>query len=116
VRQKTHKDRGSIVIFVNDVTKKIRDKLLHIAQQETSQTLQQAQSYRATLNHEMRAPINSSQVVLKQIVKDLKGAGDTRSARRQIKLVITQLVFVESFIEDMLSLNLQSEGVFSLVA
>jgi hypothetical protein len=49
-------------------TGKIRDKVLHIQQQEQYQHAEMAHGYRATINHELRSPVQSCNLVLKNVL------------------------------------------------
>ena len=57
VRQQHYNNRNAIVIYIKDVSKEVRAKLLLYKQRVKKYKAQQAESYKATINHEMRAPI-----------------------------------------------------------
>ena len=65
----------------------------------------------------MRTPLQSCVVVLRQALVKI-GRSPKLSASEisrmvdSLHLVVTQITFVESFIEDLLSVNLLAEGVF----
>ena len=63
----------------------------------------------------MRTPIGSSLFFLAQILTLLTSVSVDPKVRRYINLVISQLTFVQSFVEDLLDLRTMRDGVFSLV-
>ena len=65
VRKQRYNGQNSVAIYIKQTTKKIRDKLLLIEQWEQYQKQVQAESYRATVNHELRTPLESCIFLLK---------------------------------------------------
>ena len=73
------------------------------------------ESYRATLNHEMRAPIETSRQTiddfLSLLLSDQTLSKDLRKeAKRVLNISKSQLIFVASFIEDLLSMSQSQNG------
>lgn len=73
------------------------------------------ESYRATLNHEMRAPIETSRQTIDDFLKLLLQDQSLpielrREAKRVLSISKSQLNFVSSFIEDLLSMSLSQNG------
>ena len=73
------------------------------------------ESYRATLNHEMRAPIETSRQTIDDfmslLLSDLTLPKDLRKeAKRVLSISNSQLIFVASFIEDLLSMSQSQNG------
>ena len=81
---------------------------------------QQAESYKATINHEMRTPIETVKIVLADaicILSQSKGRLSNnlrRQVRDSLRTSMSQLTFVASFIEDLLGVNMLNHGVFNL--
>ena len=63
----------------------------------------------------MRTPIGSSLFFLAQILSLLTSVSVDPKVKRYIQLVISQLTFVQSFVEDLLDLRTMRDGVFTLV-
>ena len=68
---KVYKGRQSTLVFMNNVTRKMRDKMKRVRLLEQQRNLHQAESYRATINHEIRTHLKSSLHVLFNIVNYL---------------------------------------------
>ena len=68
------------------------------------------ESYRATLNHEMRAPIETSRQTIDDFLCLLLSDQTLpkylrKEAKRVLSISKSQLIFVASFIEDLLSMS-----------
>ena len=68
------------------------------------------ESSRATLNHEMRAPIETSRQTIDDFLKLLLSDQNLpielrKEAKRVLRITKSQLMFVASFIEDLLSMS-----------
>lgn len=82
VRQQRYKSEVSYVVYLSEVTKKIRDKLLVIEQLELRQQQMQAMGYRATLNHELRTPIESCIFLLNKLLDEISLQAKDRKVAR----------------------------------
>ena len=120
VRRKVYKNKPSVVVYFNDVTKKMRDKLRQIKQQECALAISYAESYKATLSHEMRTPVESCVLLLGQIItliskfRHLLPNFFYERANNSLSMCIRKLNFALMFIEDMLGVNMANEGVLTL--
>lgn len=68
------------------------------------------ESYRASLNHEMRAPLETSMQTLDDFLKLILSDHNLpmelkREAKRVLSISNSQLMFVASFIDDLLSMS-----------
>ena len=63
----------------------------------------------------MRTPLGSALFFLAQIIALLASINVDPQVHRYLQLVVSQLTFVESFVEDLLDLRQMRDGVFSLV-
>ena len=68
------------------------------------------ESYRASLNHEMRAPLETSKQTLDDFLKLILSDHNLpmelkREAKRVLSISNSQLMFVASFIDDLLSMS-----------
>ena len=63
--------KPATAIYLNNYTKKIKEKLYRMKEQETAQRDQQAESYTSTLSHEMRTPLFTIIFFLKTILETL---------------------------------------------
>jgi len=66
----------------------------------------------------MRTPLQSTVIIAKQLHNFLNNTKVTSQERtealRLLSLMISQLSFIETFVEDMLNLDMMSQGVFKL--
>ena len=77
----------------------------------------QAEGYRATLNHELRTPIESCIFLLNKLLDEISLQAKDRKVARQcqrMKLIISQLTFAQSFVEDILNVTQLKNGAFQL--
>ena len=63
----------------------------------------------------MRTPLGSALFFLTQILALLASVSVDPKVHRYLQLVVSQLTFIESFVEDLLDLRQMRDGVFSLV-
>ena len=69
VKRQTYNGKAAFAIFMSDATKKIRSRVEKMRTQEYQQQAQQAESYTATMSHEMRTPIASALFFMRSIMK-----------------------------------------------
>ena len=77
----------------------------------------QTESYKSTISHELRTPLQSINQILQAILDGVISNSnffDLDNSKNLLKISISQLVLVESFVEDLLNLTLLKEGVFKL--
>jgi len=77
----------------------------------------QAEGYRATLNHELRTPIESCIFLLDKLLDEISlRAKDPKVARQcqRMKMIISQLTFAQAFIEDILNVTQLKSDDFQL--
>ena len=87
VRKKSIKNKDCYIIYINKITKKIRDKAIFVREQEIYRQSQLQECYRATINHELRTPLWSCVLVVKNSVEFLK-TSDGKLNKQKISLVI----------------------------
>ena len=100
---KLYTGRQSTLVFINNVTRKMRDKIKRVRLMEQKRNLQQAESYRATMNHEIRTPLESSLHVLFNILnylhqKDSIPIEIQEQVESWLRLSISSITFVQTFI------------------
>lgn len=57
IRKKLYNGKNCFVIYINKVTKKIRERAIQIQLEEQFRQNEIAEGYRATINHELRSPV-----------------------------------------------------------
>ena len=57
VKKQLYLGNAAIAIYINDCTKKIREKLTQISKKEEKVSALHAESFTSTVNHEMNTPI-----------------------------------------------------------
>lgn len=62
----------AIAIYMNDVTTRMKAKLQKMQIREKKQESMQAESYKSTINHEFRTPLESSTAILAQAIDILR--------------------------------------------
>lgn len=62
----------------------------------------------------MRTPLASSIFFLTQIIQFLSAVENSQQILRYCKLMMSQLTFIESFVEDLLDLNQLKDGKLTL--
>lgn len=72
VKQHLHRGQQALLIHVTDVSNKVKTKLQKIQAREKRQEKKQAQSYKSTISHELRAPLESSSQIIADIIQKLK--------------------------------------------
>ena len=79
----------------------------------------QTESYTSTVSHEMRTPLFSTIFFLKQIIRYFKMSPfpieKVPQANKYCRLMMSQLILLQTFVEDLLDLRQMRDGVFSLV-
>ena len=74
-------------------------------------------SYTSTVSHEMRTPLGTSLFFLQQIISMLAEVPQEHispTVDHYMKLIIGQLNFMQSFVDDLLDLRMLREGAFQL--
>ena len=61
--------KNAIAIIINLVTGKVIDKLQNLQLMEKKQEMMQAESYKSTISHELRAPLESSALIIQMIIE-----------------------------------------------
>lgn len=69
VNKINHNNENVVGVFIRDLTRKIKSKIDRKEQEESQQSANQAESYSATLSHEMKTPIASVTFFLKRIIQ-----------------------------------------------
>ena len=110
LRNHVFKQKKVVLIFLKDVTKKTREKIFRIRLNDQSQTQKQAESYRSTINHEMRTPLEASQQILIKTLNTLEQSEQLTPEIFQkvvewIRLSISSITLTHSFVQDLLGVN-----------
>mgnify|MGYP000926486766 CR=1 FL=1 len=120
------------MILITEVTKKIKSRTISKRNLEKEQQEQQAENFQSTVNHELRTPIASILFFIRQIqqfvktliemdipgedgASRLKFSRDVASAEKYLNLATSQLLLMQTFINDLLDVKQLKEGVFNLV-
>mmetsp|Transcript_36915 Transcript_36915/g.48522 ORF Transcript_36915/g.48522 Transcript_36915/m.48522 type:complete len:110 (+) Transcript_36915:945-1274(+) len=86
--------------------------------QEEHQNIQQTENFTATMNHEMRTPILTIILIIKQVIimlmQDPPSKAELEKCAEFCKLMLNHLEFVRSFVDDMLDLRMLKNGAFDL--
>lgn len=110
--------KKAIAIYSQHVSGKVRDRLRNLYLKEKRQELTQAESYKSTISHELRTPMQSIGVIAKMILDQIKGkklsAGALKEIRKQLSIILSQTSLMESFVEDLLNLKLIKEGILNI--
>ena len=64
IKQQTFLGRQAIAVYMSHVTQKLKAKLDYLRLHEKRQELVQAESYKSTINHELRSPLESIAMIL----------------------------------------------------
>lgn len=64
IKQQTFNGRKAIAVYMSQVTQKLKAKLDHLRLHEKRQEMVQAESYKSTINHELRSPLESIALIL----------------------------------------------------
>jgi len=111
--------KSAIAVYVNDYTKNMRRRLDRMRQQEEEQMRQQTENFTSTVSHEMRTPILSIIFFVKQMLEWLSQTPMSRTRVSQsfnyCTIMLSQLEFLQSFVNDLLDLAQLKNGAFSLV-
>ena len=75
---------------------------------------QQIENFNSTVSHEMRTPLGTSQFFLTQVIDALNSADIDPQVLHYLQLIMSQLTFMKSFVEDLLDMRQIRDGVFSL--
>ena len=128
VNRQSYEGKASIVILVRDVSEKINHRMQQIKIQEQKIEAQQAESFTATVSHEMKTPLGSILFFVKQLHTLLvieQGAENwyirqkevppeqRETVKRYFKCILMQLMYVQSFVDDLLDLRQIREGAFA---
>jgi len=116
VKPQSYLGKPAEAIFISDCTKKVRSTILQKQKQEQANIAQQTESFTSTVSHEMRTPLGSSVFFVKQIIALLSDLDVDPRVMKFLKLVMCQLTFMQSFVEDLLDLRQVKDGVFKLVS
>ena len=119
VKKQNYLGKPSLGIYVNDYSKKIKEKFTHMQLQEQHVRNTQAESYSSVISHEMRAPLLNIMFFLNQVMRIIKlQLTEDNSVKKELKhycsLMINQLNFVLSFVEDLLDLQQLKSGNLQL--
>lgn len=79
----------------------------------------QAESYKSTVNHELRTPLQSTIFILQTLIAMICALSSVESSQlrqieEQLRLSMGQLCLMEGFIEDLLNMRLLCEGKFNI--
>lgn len=64
--------KKAIAVYMSQATQKLKAKLHHLRLQEKRQEMVQAESYKSTINHELRSPLESIELILELILDKIK--------------------------------------------
>ena len=114
---------------MRDVTKKVKALVLKHQHLEAKIQAQQAETFTSTVSHEMRTPIQNCLFFIQQLElfftllirqyrqKDyVYSEKDLSSQQKYVRLVKTQLLLTQTFVNDLLDLKQIKEGAFSLTS
>jgi len=106
VRCQSYKCKAAIAIYINDVTKKINGKVKEMHHREKQQEATQTESFTATMSHEMRTPLGTVLFFIKLIQDLIVQIEGSTEAQNYLKLIETQILFMQTFVNDLLDLRL----------
>lgn len=111
--------KPSTALYMKSATRQIKMRIKTMKLQEQKQQSLQAQSYQSTISHELRTPILSVILLLQQIIAILTAASAPSAEKlaqacKNAKMMHGQLSMMQSFIEDLLNLQLVSQGIFTI--
>lgn len=118
VKKQIYLGKKTLAIYLNSSTKKIRERILRMKEQEQFMNETQTQNFSSTLSHEMRTPLYTIIFFLEQIIQLFGKLNVFGKEAEQIKLycslITNQLNFVLSFVEDLLDLQQMKNGVLQI--
>lgn len=132
VKKQNYCGKPAIVVQASDVSEKLHQKIIQLQRKELHAKTKQTEFYLATVSHEMRTPLLSVIFLLKQVISILNKAKQTiesnqrpreemtafskelAQAIKYCSLMLSQIILIESFVEDLLDLKQMQAGVFNL--
>lgn len=111
VKQLNYNGQPAISVHVTNVTKKVRSKLQKIQYREKWQAATQAESFKSTINHELRAPLESTNMIISSIISTLEHQQELNpelvsGIKFKLQLAKSSVILSSSFVEDLLNLRL----------
>ena len=94
-----------MAIFIYDSSKKLRTNIVEKQSSEKTHIARQTESFTSTVSHEMRTPIGTAIFFVTRALSMLPFAQIDPQIVKFLKLVISQLTFMQSFVEDLLDLR-----------
>lgn len=111
VKQLNFRGWPAVSIYATDVTNKVRSKLQKIEYREKWQAATQAESYKSTINHELRTPLESIFMLTSSVLDTLEHEQElspelVSRIKFKLQLAKTTTILSSSFVEDLLNLRL----------
>ena len=72
----------AIAIYIENTTHKIISKLQRVSYREKLQIQKQSESYNSTINHELRAPLQSTIIILASILNLVRSKKNSKEAKK----------------------------------
>ena len=119
VKAQTYIGRPVVAVYVQNRTKKVKEKLYNLLRREEVHSKQQAENFTSVITHEMRTPILTIIFFLQRVISMLGAEELDKSMIEQCKrycaMTLNQLEFLNSFVVDLLDLGMLKNGTFTLV-
>ena len=119
VKAQTYIGRPAVAVYVQNRTKKVKEKLYNLLRREEVQSQQQAENFTSVITHEMRTPILTIifflQRVMSMLGEDKLDKSMIEECKRYCAMTLNQLEFLNSFVVDLLDLGMLKNGTFTLV-
>ena len=120
VKKQTYLGVPAIALHMNDATTKVVNKLLRMQEHEKEQARIQAESFTSTVSHEMRTPIETMLFMMNMLISFFQQpsleVGNVPKCIDYCTMIMSQLEFLLSFVEDLLNLQQMRDGVFLLAS
>ena len=118
VKKLNYTGKPAIAVYINNVSKDLNGRVDHLKRLEEKQNVQTKESYKSTIGHELRTPLLSNLFLVQQIIKIVSekspSAHNLEQAKKYGDLIVAQINLMETFIDDLLNLQLLKEGKFLL--
>lgn len=108
VRKQGYQGQSAYAIYFNDATNKVKAKIQKMQIREKKQERVQAESYKSTIGHELRTPLESVCLIIAALIVKLSELGLEQEQfnhfKYRLELVKSQLDMMKCFVEDLLNL------------